>query len=230
MRHSCKRRIQMVDLIKVKRALWAAPPLASLLSGAGSFDVVSRLILASASPRRSQLLHGIGLDFEVIPSNVVEEEVNGADPADLVMRLAYAKAADVAGGIDHGLVIGADTIVVADGHVLGKPVDRDDAIRMLHKLSGKEHQVYSGVSVIDAGSGNSATEYEMTNVKFRTVSDEKIARYVDTGEPMGKAGAYAIQGIGGLLVESIRGDYNCVVGLPLGRLALMLESFGYIVF
>lgn len=219
----------MVDLIKAKRGPLGGAVWHRSCGAWRKFVVVSRLILASASPRRSQLLHGIGLDFEVIPSNVSEEEVNGVGPADLVMRLAHAKAADVACGVDDGLVIGADTIVVADGRVLGKPVDSDDAFRMLRALSARAHQVYSGVSVIDAGCGESLTEYEMTTVKFRALSDESILRYVETGEPMGKAGAYAIQGIGGLLVESIAGDYNCVVGLPLGRLALMLRKFGYVV-
>ncbi len=172
-----------------------------------------RVVLASASPRRSQLMREIGLEFDVIPSQVAESGILAADPEELVMLLAHAKAADVA-------------IVVADGQVLGKPADYDDAAKMLRALSGREHQVYSGVAVIDAGSGRSLTDYEVTAVRFRPLTEASIERYVATGEPMDKAGAYAIQGLGSLLVTGIRGDYNCVVGLPLCKLAIMLSAFG----
>ncbi len=185
-----------------------------------------RIVLASASPRRLQLMQEIGLKFEVIPSEVVEGDIRAGRPEELVMRLAHAKAADVAKRLENAIVIGADTIVVADGRVLGKPVDPDDALKMLGILSGREHQVYSGVAVIDAADGRSLTDYEVTAVRFRQLSEAAIQRYVATGEPMDKAGAYAIQGLGSLLVTGICGDYNCVVGLPLGKLAVMLTEFG----
>lgn len=195
-------------------------------SGSGVSGGAPRLILASASPRRSQLMREIGLEFEVIPSQISEDGISAARPERLVMRLAHAKAADVAGRVKSGIVIGADTIVVVDGEILGKPVDQDDARKMLHVLAGREHQVYSGLTVIDAGCGRCLTDYEMTRVTFRPLADSSIDRYVATGEPMDKAGAYAIQGIGSLLVSRIEGDYNCVVGLPLCKLALMLAEFG----
>ena len=187
---------------------------------------VPRIVLASASPRRSQLMQEIGLKFDVMPSQVAEGDISASCPEELVMRLAHAKAADVAGRIKSGIVIGADTVVVAGGQILGKPVDLDDAAKMLRALSGREHQVYSGVAVIDAESGRSLIDYEATAVKFRQLSEAAIQRYVATGEPMDKAGAYAIQGLGSLLVTGICGDYNCVVGLPLGKLAIMLTEFG----
>ena len=185
-----------------------------------------RLVLASASPRRSQLMQEIGLRFDVIPSQVTEDGISAERPEELVMLLAHAKAADVAKRLKAGIVIGADTIVVADGQVLGKPIDCADAAKMLRKLSGREHQVYSGVALIDAGSGRSLSDYEVTEVRFRPLSEASIERYVATGEPMDKAGAYAIQGLGSLLVTGICGDYNCVVGLPLSKLAIMLSEFG----
>ena len=168
----------------------------------------------------------IGLKFDVIPSQVAEGGISAGRPEELVMLLAHAKAADVAKRLKAGIVIGADTIVVADGQVLGKPVDSADAAKMLRALSGREHQVYSGVAVIDAANGRSLTDYEVTAVKFRQLSEAALQRYVATGEPMDKAGAYAIQGLGSLLVTGICGDYNCVVGLPLGKLAVMLSEFG----
>jgi len=185
-----------------------------------------RIVLASASPRRSQLMQEIGLTFDVIPSQVAEEGFSAGCPEELVMRLAHAKAADVAKRLRSGIVVGADTIVVADGQVMGKPADPADAANMLSALSGREHQVYSGVAVIDAESGRSLTDYEVTAVRFRRLSEAAIQRYVATSEPMDKAGAYAIQGLGSLLVTGISGDYNCVVGLPLCKLAAMLSEFG----
>jgi septum formation protein len=185
-----------------------------------------RIVLASASPRRSQLMQEIGLKFDVIPSQVAEGGIRAERPEELVMLLAHAKAADVAGRLRSGIVIGADTIVVVDGRVLGKPVDPDDAAKMLRVLSGREHQVYSGVAVIDAADGRSLTDYEATAVRFRQLPEAAIQRYVATGEPMDKAGAYAIQGLGSLLVTGICGDYNCVVGLPLCKLAAILSEFG----
>ena len=168
----------------------------------------------------------IGLTFDVIPSQVAEEGFSAGCPEELVMRLAHAKAADVAKRLRSGIVVGADTIVVSGGQILGKPVDSVDAAKMLRALSGREHQVYSGVAVIDAADGRSLTDYEVTEVRFRQLPEAAIQRYVATGEPMDKAGAYAIQGLGSLLVTGICGDYNCVVGLPLCKLAAILSAFG----
>lgn len=187
---------------------------------------MTQLILASASPRRSHLMRELGLTFSVVPSNVNEDDIHFDDPSELVEALAYAKAAQVAQGVDQGLVIGSDTIVVMDGLVLGKPVSDDDAMRMLRELSGREHHVYSGISVIDASTGRTAVDHSVTTVRFRSLTERSIRNYVRTGEPADKAGAYAIQGIGSLLVESINGDYFTVVGLPLGLLAELLAEFG----
>jgi len=156
----------------------------------------------------------IGLKFEVIPSQVDEGDISADSPEELVMRLAHAKAADVAGRIKSGIVIGADTIVVSGGQILGKPVDSVDAAKMLRALSGREHQVYSGVAVIDAADGRSLTDYEVTEVRFRQLPEAAIQRYVATGEPMDKAGAYAIQGFASKFIDRIEGDYFNVVGLP----------------
>ena len=216
----------MVDLIKARGPLGGA---VWHRSCGGMEEICCREQVDSGIrfPKAFSAFARYWIGFRVIPSNVSEEEVNGVGPADLVMRLAHAKAADVACGVDDGSLSGRHHRCCRRPGSR-KPVDSDDAFSMLRALSARAHQVYSGVSVIDAGCGDSLTEYEMTTVKFRALSDESILRYVETGEPMGKAGAYAIQGIGGLLVESIAGDYNCVVGF-LGRLALMLRKFGYVV-
>lgn len=185
-----------------------------------------RLILASASPRRSRLLRELGLAFDVIPSTIDESVIHDPDPAELVKLLSAAKAQQVAEAEGDGIVIGSDTIVVLDGKVLGKPESHEDAVRMLRMLSGRVHQVYSGVCVVDAASGRKLCDCSVTDVRFRELSDDTIQSYIRTGEPDDKAGAYAIQGFGSLLVESICGDYFTVVGLPVGMLAGMLDEFG----
>jgi septum formation protein len=194
----------------------------------GSVIVVNerRIVLASGSPRRRELLAGIGLSFEVIVSNADESVDEKLDPPALVQELAYRKASQVANSLKYGLVIGADTIVVLEDQVLGKPADEEDAKRMLFQLQGRVHSVYSGIALIDAQTSESRIAYSRTDVKMRTLSVEEISRYVATGEPMDKAGSYAIQGIGAILVEGIQGDYYTVVGLPLTLLATMLSSFG----
>lgn len=184
-----------------------------------------RIILASNSPRRKELLSQIGLDYDVIPSSF-EEKITDMEVSELVRHFAYMKAKDVASSVeDDALVIGADTVVYLD-EVLGKPRDEEDAFRMLRKLSGREHYVLSGFSVIQAKTGRCTTEFESTKVKIRHLEDYEILNYINTGEPMDKAGAYAIQGLGSLFVEEIKGDYFNVVGLPLYRLGRVLESFG----
>ncbi|HZK65921.1 MAG TPA: Maf family protein [Chloroflexota bacterium] len=186
-----------------------------------------KLILASQSPRRDALLKQIGLDFEVIPSNSTEDLLPGASPRDIAEALAMEKALSVASGLGDGIVIGADTVVVLEEEILGKPLDEEDARRMLSNLSGREHQVITGLAVVDAATGRSLGDSVVTDVQFAPLSPELIDRYVATGEPLDKAGAYAIQGHGALLVAGISGCYSNVVGLPLRRLAEMLHEFGY---
>lgn len=183
------------------------------------------VILASASPRRKELLALLFKDFRVVPSEFNESEVP-ADlaPADHVLHSALMKARDVAEAHPDSLVIGADTIVVVDGVILGKPANPIDAMRMLDMLSGRTHEVYTGVALIHRGVER--TGVECTEVDFAELGDEIIARYVDTGEPLDKAGAYAIQGKGVVLIESIRGCYPNVVGLPLAMLSNLLREFG----
>jgi len=176
------------------------------------------LVLASASPRRSDLLAGLGLRFEVRVADVDESPVPRERPADLVERLAGAKAAEV-GATRREVVVAADTVVVVDDEALGKPVDRDDAARMLRRLGGRTHEVLTGVAV--RLGARLDTTVVSTDVTFRPLTEGDIAWYVATGEPLDKAGAYAIQGAGGLFVEKIVGSYHNVVGLPLAQLASM---------
>jgi septum formation protein len=188
-----------------------------------------RLILASASPRREQLLRQIGLTFEVIPSQVdetVPAEMTQNHGA-LVQELALRKAAAVARHLSGGLVIGADTIVVSkNGDILGKPVSRGKAVEMLTCLNGQSHHVFTGIALADALSGRCRQAFQETEVSFRQLSLAEIEAYVNTGEPVDKAGAYGIQGMGALLVEKINGCYFNVVGLPLTKLAELLREFG----
>ena len=184
------------------------------------------IILASQSPRRRQLLGQIGLDHFIVRPARGEEVMDPAlSPAQLVEELSRQKAREVAGASDPGdLVIAADTVVAIDGRVLGKPHDREEACAMLSALSGREHTVYTGVTV--CRDDRMLTQHEATQVRFRTLSPREIQAYVDSGEPMDKAGAYGVQELGALLVEGIRGDYFNVVGLPLCRLGQMLSQFG----
>ena len=184
------------------------------------------IILASGSPRRKQLLAQMGIEtFRVISSDADETVEPGLSPARIVEILSARKAEAVA---DHakagGLVIAADTIVALDGAVLGKPNDGLEAFRMLSALSGRRHQVYTGVTLLR--DGERRTEHEVTTVTFRELTQDDITRYIATGEPMDKAGAYGIQGYGALLVERIEGDYFNVMGLPVCRLGRMLAGMG----
>lgn len=184
------------------------------------------IVLASASPRRSDLLRQIGVDFRVLPSNIEEVLPHGMHPAEAVEELALKKALSVSENLKDGsLVIGADTIVVKDD-ILGKPSDEYDALRMLHILEGDIHEVLTGVAVVDLSTMKYIKGHEKTKVFMKSLTDEKIKAYIDTGEPMDKAGAYGIQGKGALLVEKIEGCYFNVVGLPLGKISEMLEYFG----
>lgn len=185
------------------------------------------IILASASPRRSELLNQAGLPFTVIPGDVDEENaVLTGTPGQKAEQLARMKASDVVKKVDKGLVLGADTIVVYENEIFGKPADEEDARRMLKRLSGHEHQVITGIAVIDATNGRTETGYEITKVRFSKLTPMEIEAYIKTGEPFDKAGAYAVQGKGALLVDSLNGCYSNVVGLPLRRLSEMLKEFG----
>lgn len=186
-----------------------------------------RIVLASASPRRKELLGLVVPEFEVIPS-LFDESGMPPDltPDDHVALSAAEKARDIAGRVDTALVIGSDTVVSIDEHILGKPVDNDDAARMLRLLSGRTHQVYTGIHVIDVTPDGRRERgaVECTQVRFRDLTEEIIRRYIAAGEPMDKAGAYAIQGQGSVLVEGISGCFFNVVGLPVYRLSRILED------
>ena len=187
---------------------------------------MTRIVLASASPRRKDLLRQVGLNFEIIPSDLDEEAVEYRDPGELVRKLALSKALGVLPQARQGLVIGADTIVLLDQEVLGKPRSVPEAEKMLGRLAGRVHRVLTGVALVDSRTGRRLVDHEETLVKMRELTPGQISNYVATGEPMDKAGAYAVQGRGSVLVERIEGDYYNVVGLPLPRLARMLEEFG----
>lgn len=178
--------------------------------------ITEKLILASKSPRRSELLRAVGWPFEAVPADIDETQHPDETPVDYVKRLAIEKAEAVAARVSSGLILAADTTVVVDEHVLGQPEDDADARRMLKLLNGRWHEVLTGVALLRAGDGEGAVaDYECTRVKFSEMSDEEIDWYVATGEPRGKAGAYGIQGRAAILIEEIRGDYFNIVGLPL---------------
>jgi len=183
----------------------------------------NRLILASKSPRRYDLLKQIGLDFEVIPSHVEETFAPGESPREHVVRLAEEKAFDVGNRFPECWVIGADTIVYVDGIILGKPKSREEAMEMLRLMSGKEHRVLTGISVRHLNKGKGECEVVETVVKVKSLSPAEMDWYTGTGEPFDKAGGYGIQGIGSFMIESINGSYSNVVGLPLCELVQMLS-------
>jgi len=186
------------------------------------------VVLASASARRQELLKRLVEEYQVIVSDFDESSVQfNNDCRSYVMELARGKALSVARGLNSAsLVIGCDTIVAYGGSVLGKPLDREDAFSMLKMLSGKKHQVYSGIALVNRSSGQVMSDYVMTEVKFDQLSDDEIRGYIATGEPMDKAGAYGIQGHGGVFVEEIHGCYYNVVGLPLNKLKNMIKGMG----
>ena len=186
-----------------------------------------KIILASASPRRKELLKLIGLDFEVIPSDVEENIENQFFSPELIENLAVEKAADVAEKIGFdAIVIGSDTVVVINNKILGKPKDKKDAFNMLKLLSGKTHRVISAIAVIDTETGKTLKDFVVSDVIFKQLSDEEINAYIETGEPMDKAGAYAIQGFAGMFVKSINGCYSNIVGISVFKLAEMLKELG----
>lgn len=181
------------------------------------------LVLASASPRRRELLSRITEEFSVVVSHADEGSLG--TPEERALHAASAKARAVA-DTHSGVIIGADTIVVLDGNVLEKPRSRDDARRMLELLSGRDHEVITGLCVLSTWTGEEETVHESTTVRFRVLSSEEIERYLDSDEYVDKAGAYGIQGLAGTFVSGIYGDYHNVMGLPLCRLVLLLRKMG----
>lgn len=189
----------------------------------------NRIILASGSPRRKELLEAVGIKFEVIVSDADESSVksDGVPVNIYVQELALLKAAAAAKLVmkdKNAVIISADTVVSADGKILGKPNDAEDAFSMLSMLSGRAHEVYSGFCVMRIRDGKTVCRAVKTDVHFKTLSEDKIWRYIATGEPADKAGSYGIQGIGGLLVDKIEGDYQNVVGLSVSALSDVLEE------
>lgn len=183
-----------------------------------------RVILASQSPRRRELLALVGIDHEVLPADINEDVRAGEQAVPYTERLAREKAAAIAAKHSEAYVIAADTTVVVDGDILGKPVDQADARAMVKRLSGRSHTVCTGIAVAHGGRIESAVE--QVEVTFRSLSDAEIAAYVETGEPMDKAGAYGIQGWGATIVERVDGDYFSVMGLGLRRLVELFERHG----
>lgn len=188
------------------------------------------LILASASPRRQELISLLGLPVRILPSLVDEDTPDDWSPSQIVEGLSLRKALAVKEELTNSsdassIIIGSDTIVVLNGRAMGKPSDEQDARQMLKRLSGNIHEVYTGVTCIRVSDAKTVTSHRITKVKMRRLSAEQISRYVATGEPLDKAGAYGIQEIGSLLVESIDGCYFNVVGLPVSLLAVQLEQF-----
>jgi len=181
-----------------------------------------RLILASRSPRRAEILKREKVEFKIkIPPNL-KEESSSSDPVEHVLSLSERKATSISHQVEEGIILGADTIVVLDGEIMGKPQNKKEAFSILKKLGGRMHKVYTGMTLVNRYNGRMISDYDLTEVKFNQLDEEKIRSYIDTGEPMDKAGAYGIQGMGGFLVENIRGSLDNVIGLPTEKLKEML--------
>ncbi len=188
---------------------------------------LEKLVLASSSPRRAEILSAVGWPYETMAAGIDESRAPGEDATAYVQRLAREKAEAVVAKLESGLVLGADTVVVVNGEILGQPRDDDDARRMLKLLSGKWHEVLTGVALVRAGEGTETlVDYERTRVRFAEMSADEIEWYVGTDEPKGKAGAYAVQGRAALLIEEIEGEYFNIVGLPI-RLVYELAHKGF---
>ena len=183
------------------------------------------LVLASQSPRRQELLKLLGHPFTVMVADVDETALSGEAPGRHVTRLAEAKAATIGRMVSDSIVIGADTVVVIDGGILGKPVSREDAHDMLARLAGRTHEVYTGYALYNTATGHAMSGCEVTGVRMREMTPALIERYLDTGESFDKAGAYGIQGYGAALIRSVSGCYFTVMGLPLMRLMEALSEF-----
>ena len=202
---------------------------------AGSFSSCPvRLILASASPRRADLLRAAGIEVDIRPAEVDESILAAETPAGYACRVALAKARVISGRMPGRPVLAADTIVVIDDHILGKPSDADDAKRMLRVLSGRAHTVITAVTLLSqvsaGGGGSEDTRIERTTVEFAAMSEPEIEWYVATGEPMDKAGAYAVQGLASRFVTRVEGSYSNVVGLPVSLVYVMCKNAGLLLF
>lgn len=188
------------------------------------------IVLASGSPRRQALLKQIGLKFTVDPDITEDEMDDGLEPHRLAKKLSQQKAASVAHKYKSGLIIAADTFGVFEGILIGKPKSANDARDILRKINGKYHSVITGLTVMDSANGDSITESVETRVYIKSLTEKEIDDYVKSGEPLDKAGAYAIQGLGVIIVDKIEGDYSNVIGLPLPKLAEILSRFGVSIF
>lgn len=188
---------------------------------------MKKIILASGSPRRKEILERVGVEFDIVVSDIEEVVREGESPETVVGALAFEKATHVASQCEEGsIVIASDTVVFKD-KILGKPKDEQDAFDMLQSLRNDEHSVYTGICIIEVGTHHKIVDFVKTKVFTKNYSDEKIKRYIETGEVWGKAGAYAIQGYGATLVDYIEGDYLNIVGLPLSKLeSMMVQHFG----
>lgn len=185
-----------------------------------------KIILASASARRQELLKRITEEFTITVSDFDEDSVTfDGNLESYVQDIAFGKAEKVASKLKDGIVIGCDTIVTFEGRILGKPKDEEEAEKMLKDLSGKVHKVYSGLAIINIGTDEIIKDFEMTEVEFDDLEDDLIKKYVKSGDPMDKAGAYGIQGFAGIFVKKINGDYYSVVGLPLNKLYKLLNKY-----
>jgi septum formation protein len=189
-------------------------------------NIKKKIILASSSPRRQFLFRQIGFDFEVVPSNFEEVFDTSMSPQENALGLSKAKAFDIAEKFQNAFVVGADTIVVLNGDIMGKPTNDSDALLMLKKLSGREHIVYTGFTIVDRPSNKFISEIESTAVKFRDLDQDEIISYIKSGSPADKAGAYGIQDdYGALFVEKINGCFYNVVGFPLTKFYITLKKF-----
>jgi septum formation protein len=191
---------------------------------------MKKIILASTSPRRHGLLQQIGLEFEVIPSNYEEDMTMKMSASNLAKTLAYGKAAEVAKRVKSGIVIGVDTFISFKGKKIGKPKTNAVARKMLKLISGKTLKIYSGIAMIDAATKQELIDYEITKVKMHKLNDKEIESYIATGEPLDKAGAFAVQGMGAVFVSKVNGCYANAVGLPLHKLTQNLKKFGINIF
>lgn len=188
---------------------------------------IKNIVLASQSPRRKEILDKLNISFDIIPSNFDESSYINSNPITFVETLAFEKAKDVASKLTSNyIVIGCDTVVVYNHVIIGKPSNKQHAYDLLKTLVGKKHMVYSGIAIIDNENNVSHVDHGVTEVYMRNINDYEISAYIQTGEPLDKAGAYGIQGIGALLVEKIVGDYYNVMGLPINQLYKGLDKIG----
>jgi septum formation protein len=187
---------------------------------------MKKIILASTSPRRRELLEKTGIVFEIVPSSYEEDVSLNMSPAELVIFLSKGKAEDVSNKNPGAVIIGADTIIAFDNKVLGKPHTKENAKETLSMLGGKKHSVVTGFTIIEKSANKSVSKAVETKVYFKNLTDKEIEDYINTGEPLDKAGAYAIQGIGKKLIEKIEGDYSNVMGLPVLNVLETLKEFG----